>query len=366
MKIAEGNNTSKQYKNATNFIQRSEQESIKHEGDELIEAISSKVYARFVELINAGLWSSELNPIRTSKGSNNYYEERDNKINAIMEEMSQILNSLDVSKGIKKDIIENLEKRISKMSGTREEYVAMKADWAEELATVMFNQDPNLSAIKTGNIIDAVGNQLIEDIMAFSSEDLKIPFPTGPLEVSIKARKDKDFSSTSVKNLDELFKLINNSKGITIKISDPLYNVLKEAAAIMGQVKSGQDQPILTTAKRNAISLAETGFSDFQLWQLYTIETPNRWFKSSQTQSSKTLEAYTNYFLSKAIAQTNLYRNQVYFTKDGIISASRFMEINHYFLKFNPSLNKLYPNIINQPHTYQFHKVNEKPPAING
>lgn len=354
MKIAEGNSNNKRYKNAEEFLYKANN----YNQNELLDMSSSKIYSRIISLINSGLWSSENNPISSSKGSANYYEERDRKVNEIMEEMTQILTVLDVSKGLKKDILDKLEERISTMKGSRQEYVQIKADWAEELAAIMFNQDPSLSAIKTGNIIDAAGQQLIEDVMAVFSKDLKIPFEGGAL--NIKLEKEGVKQNKSVKNLQEFFDLVNKSQGFTIRISDPLYDVLKKQAAIMGQVKSGQDQPILTTAKRNAIALSETEFSNYELWQLYTVETPNRWFKPTTEQESKTLEATTNFFLSKAIAQTNIYRNQVYFTKDGIVSASRWMELNHYLLKFHPGLTKMGPNFLNKINQYRFYK--DSPP----
>lgn len=354
MKIAEGNSNNKRYKNAEEFLYKASN----YNQNELLDMSSSKIYSRIISLINSGLWSSENNPISSSKGSANYYEERDRKVNEIMEEMTQILTVLDVSKGLKKDILDKLEERISTMKGSRQEYVQIKADWAEELAAIMFNQDPALSAIKTGNIIDAAGQQLIEDVMAVFSKDLKVPFKGGAL--SVKLEREGIKQNKSVKNLQEFFDLVNKSQGFTIRISDPLYDVLKEQVAIMGQVKSGQDQPILTTAKRNAIALSETEFSNYELWQLYTVETPNRWFKPTTEQESKTLEATTNFFLSKAIAQTNIYRNQVYFTKDGIVSASRWMELNHYLLKFHPGLTKMGPNFLNKINQYRFYK--DSPP----
>jgi hypothetical protein len=47
---------------------------------------------------------------------------------------------------------------------------------------------------------------------------------------------------------------------------------------------------------------------------------------------SKTLEALANYSLSKSIQKTTLMSNDIYFTKDGFITASKWMETYNHLL----------------------------------
>jgi len=55
------------------------------------EASASKIYSRLIELINSALWSSELNPTRTSLKSDNWRRDKEQKINAILDEIKVLL-----------------------------------------------------------------------------------------------------------------------------------------------------------------------------------------------------------------------------------------------------------------------------------
>lgn len=358
MKAAEGT-SNKKYNTANNFIFNSTNELHSDRENTLENEAASKAYSRFIELINAGLWSSNINPIRTSKGSDNYIKEKNEKIDNIIKEITQILSQLKINKPLSEEIIEKLENRLQHMGGGKiaKQYTEMKALWAEQVATEIFNNTPGLRAINSGAIEDAMNQQLIEDILVASEKDLKVPFIGGQLSVKMIAKDTKVSSSHNVGNLEDFFNLVQKANNnYRIIISDELYDALIEGSSLAGQVKSGQDQPILTTAKRNAMSLAEAGFSDHQLWQLYS-ESPSPWFKSTSEQNSETLEALTNYYLSKAIAKSALSKNQLYFTKDGFTTASQWMETNNYMLKFNPGLNKMGPGFISKMNPYHFYKV---------
>ena len=79
------------------------------------------------------------------------------------------------------------------------------------------------------------------------------------------------------------------------------------------------------------------------------------WFKEQQY--SKTLNTVLNYLLSKSIADTNIKRNEVYFSKDGILTASAWMKLNNRLLKFNPTINKLSIGMLDGKYPYSFRAV---------
>ena len=326
----------------------------------------SQLYGRLIELLNAGLWSSEMNPIRISKEMYGegieYQKERDKRVGQIINEATQILSQLKISEPVAKQTIDTLQQRISKMGNSTEQYVAQKANLAEVLGVELFMQNPNFKAYQTGNVMDRLGQQLIEDAMAFSKDALSQKFAGGLLTYHIKVAGGNGWTTKQASSLEDYFNQLEQINGeYQIKLGDELYDAMQKAAIISAQMKSGQDQPILNKAARNSITLEEIGFSSHDLWNVY-FEDLNKdnvatWFKTTDKQYSNTLNTVLNYLLSKSIASTNISKNKLYFSKSGITTASQWMEINQYILRFNPTINKMYMRMNQDPKTYYFKKL---------
>ena len=175
----------------------------------------------------------------------------------------------------------------------------------------------------------------------------------------IKNKIDSSISTASAGSLNDFFKQIEKlNANYTITLSDELYGALQQASILNTQVKSGMNgQPILTRAARNAITLEECGFSDFGLWRLYTQQDSYKYFKLDRNQDSKQLNAIANYYLSKSIGKTNLAKNQLYYTELGFTTASRWMEVNKYMLKFFPAINSMALNMLTLSRQYRFRQV---------
>jgi hypothetical protein len=73
--------------------------------------------------------------------------------------------------------------------------------------------------------------------------------------------------------------------------------------------------------------------------------------------SSKTLESLANFALSKSIQKTTLMSNDIYFTKDGFITASQWMSTYEHMLKFKPGVNSLSLNMMRVVRPYSLEKV---------
>ena len=326
----------------------------------------SQLYGRLIELLNAGLWSSEMNPIRISKEMYGegieYQKERDKRVGQIINEVTQILSQLKISEPVAKQTIDTLQQRISKMGNSTEQYVAQKANLAEVLGVELFMQNPNFKAYQTGNVMDRLGQQLIEDAMAFSKDALSQKFAGGLLTYHIKVAGGNGWTTKQASSLEDYFNQLEQINGeYQIKLGDELYDAMQKAAIISAQMKSGQDQPILNKAARNSITLEEIGFSSHDSWNVY-FEDLNKdnvatWFKTTDKQYSNTLNTVLNYLLSKSIASTNISKNKLYFSKSGITTASQWMEINQYILRFNPTINKMYMRMNQDPKTYYFKKL---------
>lgn len=195
-----------------------------------------------------------------------YYKEKDRRVGEIINEATSILSQLNVSAPVSKSTIEILEKRISTMAGSREQYVADKANLAEVIGVELFAQHKNFKAYQTGNVMDSIGQQLIEDAMVFNKNTLSQKFGNGFLSYNIKMNGQSGYTTKKAASLEDYFSQLEQINGeYQIKLSDELYSAIKKAAVISAQMKSGQDQPILNKAARNSITLAEIGFSSHDL-----------------------------------------------------------------------------------------------------
>lgn len=351
----------KQYNAASEFIKLSSQ-LLQLEEQEMDKQIEESIYSRILQLMNSAFISSELSPFRDSDRNWISDKEKINQnIDNIMIEVQSILQKIKPGEGIDQAIVQRLEDVFAnrKAKGKMKEYQQAKADYAEVLATDALNKNEGWKAIRTGNFVDKMGQQLIEDVMAFSKNSVNIPFTGGSLNYRIKNKIDSSTSIASAGSLNDFFKQIEKlNANYTITLSDELYGALQQASILNTQVKSGMNgQPILTRAARNAITLAECGFSDFGLWRLYTQQDSYKYFKLDRNQDSKQLNAIANYYLSKSIGKTNLAKNQLYYTELGFTTASRWMEVNKYMLKFFPAINSMALNMLTLSRQYRFRQV---------
>ena len=350
----------KQYNAASEFIKLSSQ-LLQLEEQEMDKQIGESIYSRILQLMNSAFTSSKLNPLKNKDGDWATREEKNQNIDNLMLEVQSILEKIKPGEGIDQAIVQSLEDVFAHrgVKGKMKEYQQTKADYAEKLAVDALNRNEGWKAIQTGNFVDKMGQQLIEDVMAFSKDSVNIPFAGGRLNYKIKNKIDSSISSASAGNLEDFFTQVEKlNANYTITLSDELYSALQQASILNTQVKSGMDkQPILTRATRNAITLEECGFSDFGLWRLYTQQDSYKYFKLDRNQDSKQLNAIANYYLSKSIGKTNLAKNQLYYTELGFTTASRWMEVNKYMLKFFPAINSMALNMLTLSRQYRFRQV---------
>ncbi len=350
----------KQYSAASEFIKLSSQ-LLQLEEQEMDKQIEESVYSRILQLMNSAFISSELNPLKNKNGDWATREEKNQNIDNLMLEVQSILEKIKPGEGIDQAIVQSLEDVFAHrgVKGKMKEYQQTKADYAEKLAVDALNRNEGWKAIQTGNFVDKMGQQLIEDVMSFSKDSVNIPFTGGNLNYEIKNKVDSSTNTASAGSLDDFFKQVEKlNANYTITLSDELYGALQQASILNTQVKSGMDkQPILTRAARNAITLAECGFSDFGLWRLYTQQDSYKYFKLDKNQNSKQLNAIANYYLSKSIGKTNLAKNQLYYTELGFTTASRWMEVNRQMLKFFPAINSMALNMLTLSRQYRFRQV---------
>lgn len=350
----------KQYNAASEFIKLSSQ-LLQLEEQEMDKQIGESIYSRILQLMNSAFTSSKLNPLKNKDGDWATREEKNQNIDNLMLEVQSILEKIKPGEGIDQAIVQSLEDVFAHrgVKGKMKEYQQTKADYAEKLAVDALNRNEGWKAIQTGNFVDKMGQQLIEDVMAFSKDSVNIPFAGGRLNYKIKNKIDSSISSASAGSLNDFFTQVEKlNANYTITLSNKLYGALQQASILNTQVKSGMNgQPILTRAARNAITLEECGFSDFGLWRLYTQQDSYKYFKLDRNQDSKQLNAIANYYLSKSIGKTNLAKNQLYYTELGFTTASRWMEVNKQMLKFFPAINSMALNMLTLSRQYRFRQV---------
>ena len=369
LKILENNNT--QLQNANKFLS----ELKKINPDQILEQIEefseNQIYARIMELINSGLISSELNPTNRALNKDSSgkfsggYKEGSNletirqEENAIINELTTLLNIINYANA--NQLTTNLIKafRGGKKFGNEpagrmfSTYALYKADEAENLMVHALSQNTGWKAIQTGAFYNK-SQQLLEDIFAFDDIGYNIEFGKN---LSFTIKQGDDTKTINVKNINDFFAEYEKLSGnYAIHLSDELYEKFQQLSVLSGQAKSGKDLQALINSRaktRNAISLNDLGptSSLIGLYQLYQKD----WI--DENNESKTLTAITNYCLSKSIALTNITGNQIYFTRDGFITATKWMELYRQMLKFNPSIAKVNNNLLDKKNPYAFVSV---------
>ena len=316
--------------------------------------IGDEVYSRILEIMNAGLKGSSLNPYKGQRGLTKAQQKQQTSenIKSLLQELTSLLQMTNTNATLSANIVSMLEKRLRNFNWghTPHSYIMEKADLAEALMVDRMNQNPALRAIVTGSWLDLSGKQLIEDAFAFNKDSIDIPFEGGKLSFSVKVGKGK-FKSGEAMSIKDFLDQIEALNGVDFKVqlSDELYEALKTGSTIAGQAKSGlHGQAILNQNKRNSMTLEEAGFDPRLLWDLYQadLETRTQFFKPETEQDSKDLEALANYCLSKNIAKTALAANQLYLTSEGFVTASQWMELNNrYLVAVSPKFGKVGDNI---------------------
>lgn len=343
---------------ANEFLENVKNISYENEiSKKIVERGEQKIYQRIVELINSGLFSSNLNPTGSAMRNKTYEQDKESgKIQQdalkIIDELTSLLKLIDYANT--NQLTDNLMKAFNgkKISGYSS-YAEYKAIEVEKLMThLLIQSSPSWKAFQTGQFYNK-GQQLLQDAFVFDSNVLTTQFDTD-LSFTVKANNKKN--SVSVKSLEQFFKYYENLSGnFSIMLSDELYDKFLELSIMTAQAKSGhQLQKLLNESpQRNSISLNELGptSSLIGLMKLYNLN----WIDPQK--SSNSLTAITNYCLSKSIILTNITGNSIYFTKDGFISATDWMDAYQQMLKFNPDIKKISANLLDAKNPYAFSKV---------
>lgn len=353
---------SKKYDTVNEFLKQS-QKKFDNYNSTSEDELNNEVYSRIIEILNAGLRGSPLNPHKNLQGLSESQKtlEVDSRIKSLSLELSNLLKQIRVSQTLSKSMVSSLENRLRSFDWNvfPHQYIMEKADLVEALMVDKLNQNPALKAIVTGSWLDISGQQLIEDAFAFSQKNLDVPFSLGSLKFIVRTDKG-NFSQSAISIGDFLNQLekVNNTS-FKVQLSDELYEALKQSSAIAGQAKSGmRGQAILNKNQRNSLSLKEVNFDPMLLWDLYELDkqTKTKFFKNEKRQNSKTLNALCNYCLSKNIAKTALKENQLYLTAEGFVSASQWMENTGEYLIFNPDIKTISGDFLTKKRRYIFTK----------
>lgn len=369
LKILENNNI--QLQNANKFLSELKKINPNQILEQIEEFSENQIYARIMELMNSGLISSQLNPTNRALNKNSEgkfsggYREGSSletirqEENAIINELTTLLNIINYANAdqLTTNLIQAFRggKKFGNEPAGRmfSTYALYKADEAENLMVHALSQNTGWRAIQTGTFYNK-SQQLLEDVFAFDDIGYNIEFDEN---LSFTIKQGNNTKVVNVKSINAFFAEYEKLTGdYAIHLSDELYEKFQQLSILSGQAKSGKDLQALINSRaktRNAISLNDLGptSSLIGLYQLYQKE----WI--DENNSSETLIAITNYCLSKSIALTNITGNQIYFTRDGFITATKWMELYHQMLKFNPSIAKVSNNLLDKKNPYAFVSV---------
>lgn len=336
--------------------------------NEIIELSTNQIYARILEILNSAFISSPTSikgkHLEKKEGNTRYTYKEGSSKQTFQQDQDQTINELDILLEMIKyperaSLIANVAKglngnSIAKSTGFSS-YQQYKADQAEKLMMhALGGSSEGWQALVSGSFFHK-GQQLIEDGFIFADTDMSLTFDQN-FQVTVRNKKNSKSSEKSVSSLQEFFNLVNSlNKTETISLSDELYSKLQELSILKAQSKSGfgVQELINKTAHRGAISLNATGVtaSIQSLWNLYE----KGWIDSGK--ESNSLAHIANYCLSKSIALTSLLKNDIYFTRDGFISASQWMQMYSYMLKFNPAISKISNNFLSNENPYVLEHV---------
>lgn len=283
--------------------------------------------------------------------------------------LENLLESINVNKALPSTMRKVLE---GNTDISLRKYTQEKADFFEEIITEYINNLKNKGlkkgyiAITTGkqHSIESHNEQLITDIFVFlddSQEKVKgvaVPFSYGE---EIKEENGVIINSDIPNFINQLNKMTGSS-GVRIALNNELETCMKKFSELKIQAKSGINQSILNNSMtRNSLKL-ETFENDRKLnllFEAYNIDGINNYpyFLKETKESSKILTAYSNYLLSKNIAQTSVIKeNDVYVTDRGFETGLDYLKRNdEMHLRFVWGV-RLTPSIATQTRRYQFYQ----------
>lgn len=354
-----------QYALANDFLQEVNSLNI----PELESQTENEVYARLIQVLNVLFNSSDESVFKKIVNENEtrwattQEKEQDSKKYAA--ELSNLISQLKIGKAFPEDFIKKFENTIrggfasknTKNSSKfkKREYIQLKADIAEKIMVEFLNKNPLFKSIQTGNWLHN-NEQIIEDVMTFSED---IPLQAGSSAIFYKTGEKKSGIKKVFNNLAEFLEESEKAseQGLKIELSKELYEALQDAATFRSQVKSGISQDILNaqSTKRNSLELGKTKFKFQDIWLLFTEDQTKYFFNKDG--KSKELMALANYCLSEAIGETQLSKNQVYYTSQGFMTASNWMRTHKRMLVFNPDIEQLEEGMLNKPYSYIFEDV---------
>lgn len=341
---------------ANNFLNQIQKINPEQIQEEILDLSYNQIYQRVLQILNAGLYRSD-NSLRKDLSEKKITKD---ELNSKAEELQQELDTLlSLINYANKDELKSTFFEVVKggylKAKTKEQigfnyYSRYKANEAEKLMVQgLMAINKNWRAIQTGNMYNK-GQQLLQDAFVF---DIGLDISFGKdFQLTLKSKKNKTSETKSVKSLQEFFDIYEGLSGeYSIHLSDELYDKMKQIAVMTAQAKSGANlQMLLNQNKRNSISLHDLGPTPalIGLLQLYRLS----WI--DENNESESLSKIANYCLSKGIALTNIVGNDIYFTKDGFITASKWMQMYKTLLKFNPSVNKVNNSYLSTPRPYSF------------
>lgn len=200
------NSKSAKYQYANDFLLKA---NTRLKGMENLEdEVTNELYARIIQLLNTGLWANtEQNPTRRQAMGKINKDQKLEEIDKIMLEVRQVLEKINVNEGISQNIISSLDKRLRKQSGAdNKTYTNLKSDQAEQLMVAALNKNEGWQAIQTGNFVDALGQQLIEDVMTFQKGN---SYLGKGLSFKVVNRNSKQSVNLHASSVEELLKKVS-------------------------------------------------------------------------------------------------------------------------------------------------------------
>lgn len=340
-------------KAANEFLQQLKRYDVDSLEIETNKAIDDAIGSRLMKLINAGL-NREKGTEDAILKEGATYQSKQEQIVKNLTEMENILRSLASTGKTNTQFLDrflNTMKRayssVSIKEGTTRQYVQNKAKAAEYATAIAINQNPEWRAIVTGNWVDELGQQLVEDILVFSEQTIQLNGHI-PITVRITGRDGK--TKTVTKKLKEVLEI----KGTVRLASNDDYEKIRQLKLFAVQSKSGIDQNIFTQAQRNAIKLGDIGgFGKAQdIYHLFVLDMNRkdaRWFKNSDEQYSEHLHAFADMQLSQNILKTVLSKNEIYFTTEGFMTAREWLIKKNRYVTFKDKITNLRLGMMTEP-----------------
>lgn len=332
--------------------------------NQIVELSTNQIYSRVLEILNSAFISAPTSVkgrhLEKKEGNTRYTYKQGHSKETLQQDKDMIINELDVLLEMiqypdRANLLINFARGLNGNNPLKQtgfsSYQQYKADQAEKLMMhALSGSSEGWRAMVSGSFFHK-GQQLIEDGFVFNEIDMDLIFDSN-FKVNVKPKNNSSKGvEKSVSSLNEFFQLVNSlNRSETISLSDELYTKLQQLSILKAQSKSGfgVQELINKTAQRGTISLESTGApaSIYGLWSLYE----KGWIDSNNT--SESLSYIANYCLSKSIALTSLMSNDIYFTRDGFITASQWMQTYQYMLKFNPSISKISNGFLSNQNPY--------------